>query len=135
MTIPEIQSAPYNLKHKQYLLSSSEIESTSCFVGEIEKLKTLKIGVVGIFLSETYDSFTDKTETTFLKSFYYDCPKFEFKNEHCPEATHFLITSDFDPTEQQQKTFLQKLAVSKINKEQMKEPCQDPFDGEYFSTS
>lgn len=132
MTFLEIQSPPYNLTHKTYALDISNNE-TSCFVGEIQKLKTLKIGVVGIFLIETYGSLLQKTETTFIKPFYYNCPKFEFKDEHCPEATHFLITSEFDPTEEKQKTFLQKLSSSKINKEQMREPCQDPFRGEYSS--
>ena len=129
MTVLEIQNSPYSLQHKNFLLSISGIDKTTCFVGEIEKLKLLKIGVVGIFTIENYDNLTYKTEIVFLKPFYYDCPKLEFKTEDCPEATHFLITSEFEPNENRQKAFLQNLAHSKINKEQMKYPCQDPFSG------
>ena len=41
MTLAEIQSPPYSLTNSEYLLSISDIEKTTCFVGEIKKLQLM----------------------------------------------------------------------------------------------
>lgn len=123
-----IQSQPYSLRHKQYLLSASNIEFTDCFIGSISKLLILDISVNGIFTVKSENKLTNKCETVFIKAFYYNSPKKEFKYDDCPEATDFLIIADFSINH---KIFLQKLAYSEINTA-MIEPCKDPFLDEYL---
>ena len=131
MTLAEIQSPPYSLTNSEYLLSISDIEKTTCFVGEIKKLQLIKVGVVGIFTNIKYDYLSNTTETVFLKAFYYDSPKYQFKLEDCPDATHFIISSEFEPNENAQKRFIQRLSHSEINKT-MREPCKKLFSDNYL---
>jgi len=131
MTLQEIQSKPYELKRIELPITSTNGENFTCFIGSIDKLSLLKFGVAGIFLISNFTEPSNEAEVDlFLKEFDYEYPKLEFKIDDCPQATHFIITSDFDPTDEKKKIFRQKLAYSQINK-LMKEPCQDPFKDMY----
>ena len=125
MTTLEIQQSPYNLTLIDLNLSINNTKS-ACFRGEIEILKTLNNPVIGIFFEHPLNEIFNISNVKYLKTFYYDNAKYQFKQEDCVKANHFLVINNFVCSEIDYTNFLGQLFHSKINKI-IETPCLNPF--------